>query len=96
MLAICIGKHFGISQNNIKTAIEKYTPTNNRSQIIETKNNTLILDAYNANPSSMSSMLHSFAKQNYHFEDFLEQDLNYKFPFLKAIRNIYSQGKTEQ
>ena len=63
MLAICIGKHFGVSINNIKTAIEKYTPTNNRSQIIETKNNTLILDAYNANPSSMSSMLHSFAKQ---------------------------------
>ena len=63
MLAICIGKHFGVSQNNIKTAIEKYTPTNNRSQIIETKNNTLILDAYNANPSSMSAILYSFAKQ---------------------------------
>ena len=63
MLAICIGKHFGVSQNNIKTAIEKYTPTNNRSQIIETRNNALILDAYNANPSSMSVMLHSFAKQ---------------------------------
>jgi len=65
MLAICIGKHFGVSINNIKTAIENYTPTNNRSQIIETKNNTLILDSYNANPSSMSAMLYSFAKQNY-------------------------------
>jgi len=65
MLAICIGKHFGVSINNIKTAIENYTPTNNRSQIIETNNNTIILDAYNANPSSMSAMLHSFAKQNY-------------------------------
>ena len=65
MLASCIGKHFGVSNENIKLAIENYTPDNNRSQIIETKNNTLILDAYNANPSSMTSMLYSFAKQNY-------------------------------
>lgn len=65
MLAVCIGEHFGVSINNIKPAIENYTPTNNRSQIIKTKNNTLILDAYNANPSSMSAMLYSFSKQNY-------------------------------
>ena len=65
MLAVCIGKHFGITDKNIKLAIENYTPINNRSQIIETTNNTLILDAYNANPSSMIAMLHSFAKQNY-------------------------------
>ena len=65
MLAVCIGKHFGVSINNIKLAIEDYTPTNNRSQIIKTKINTLILDAYNANPSSMSAMLYSFSKQNY-------------------------------
>jgi UDP-N-acetylmuramoyl-tripeptide--D-alanyl-D-alanine ligase len=65
MLAVCIGKHFEITDENIKLAIENYTPTNNRSEIIETKNNKLILDAYNANPSSMNSMLHSFAKQNY-------------------------------
>ena len=65
MLAVCIGKHFGVSINNIKLAIEDYTPTNNRSQIIKTKINTLILDAYNANPSSMRAMLYSFSKQNY-------------------------------
>ena len=65
MLAICIGKHFGIDENNIKKSIEDYTPTNNRSQIINTKSNTLILDAYNANPSSMKAMLNSFSKQNY-------------------------------
>jgi len=65
MLAICVGKHFGIGEENIKKAIENYTPKNNRSEILETKNNTLILDAYNANPSSMSAMLHSFAKQDY-------------------------------
>jgi len=65
MLAICIGKHFGIADDKIKTAIENYTPSNNRSEIIETQYNTLILDAYNANPSSMKAMLYSFAEQNY-------------------------------
>ena len=65
MLAICIGDYFSISTNNIKQSIENYIPTNNRSQIIETKNNTLILDAYNANPSSMKAMLLSFSEQKY-------------------------------
>jgi UDP-N-acetylmuramoyl-tripeptide--D-alanyl-D-alanine ligase len=65
MLAICIGKHFGIADDKIKTSIENYTPSNNRSEIIETKYNTLILDAYNANPSSMKAMLTSFAKQDF-------------------------------
>ena len=65
MLAICIGNYFDISTSNIKQSIENYTPTNNRSQIIETKNNTIILDAYNANPSSMKAMLLSFSEQEY-------------------------------
>ena len=65
MLAICIGEFFGISDKNIKTAIEKYIPTNNRSEIINTTKNTLILDAYNANPSSMKAMLTSFSEQDY-------------------------------
>ena len=65
MLAISVGKYFEITDKNIKKAIESYTPKNNRSEIIKTKSNTIILDAYNANPSSMTAMLHSFAKQNY-------------------------------
>jgi len=65
MLAICIGDYFNISTGNIKKSIEDYTPKNNRSQIIETKDNTLILDAYNANPSSMRAMLLSFSEQEY-------------------------------
>ena len=65
MLAICIGDYFDISTDNIKKSIESYTPTNNRSQIIETKNNILILDAYNANPSSMKAMLLSFSEQKH-------------------------------
>jgi UDP-N-acetylmuramoyl-tripeptide--D-alanyl-D-alanine ligase len=65
MLAICIGDYFNISNDNIQQSLEKYIPSNNRSQIIETKNNTLILDAYNANPSSMKAMLLSFSEQDY-------------------------------
>jgi len=65
MLAICIGDYFNISNDNIQQSIENYIPSKNRSQIIETKNNTLILDAYNANPSSMKAMLVSFSKQDY-------------------------------
>ena len=65
MLAVCIGKQFNIKDEKIKNAIESYLPKNNRSEILKTKNNTLILDAYNANPSSMKAMLNSFAQQNY-------------------------------
>lgn len=59
--AITIGAHFKVSKENIKEAIETYTPKNNRSQIIENKTNKIILDAYNANPSSMKVALENFA-----------------------------------
>ncbi len=63
--AITIGKHFNINISNIKEAIENYTPTNNRSQVIKTtKDNMLILDAYNANPTSMKAALLSFSQKN--------------------------------
>lgn len=55
--AIAIGKYFKIEDEQIKRAIENYKPTNNRSEIINTKANKIILDAYNANPSSMQSAL---------------------------------------
>lgn len=58
--AITIGAYFGVGQTAIKNAIENYTPTNNRSQVIKTKKNTIILDAYNANPTSMQVALESF------------------------------------
>ena len=61
LAAIAIGNHFGVDSSQISEAIAEYTPTNNRSQIQKTAKNTLILDAYNANPSSMASALESFA-----------------------------------
>tara|TARA_B100000795_G_scaffold89373_1_gene65055 strand:+ start:8022 stop:9281 length:1260 start_codon:yes stop_codon:yes gene_type:complete len=58
--AITIGTYFKVSDKDIKEALESYVPKNNRSQIIETKNNEIILDAYNANPSSMKVALENF------------------------------------
>ncbi len=47
-----MGLHFGVPAEKIKTAIETYTPSNSRSQLLEYKGNKVVLDAYNANPSS--------------------------------------------
>lgn len=61
--AIAIGTYFKVEDSAIKAAIENYTPTNNRSQIIQKDTNKIILDAYNANPTSMRAALLSFEKQ---------------------------------
>ncbi len=58
--AITIGQYFKVSATKIKEAIEEYVPTNNRSQIIIQNGHTIILDAYNANPSSMTAALENF------------------------------------
>ena len=58
--AITIGEYFKIDKKQIKKAIEIYTPTNNRSQIIKKNGNEIILDAYNANPTSMLAALGNF------------------------------------
>ncbi|MCJ8155358.1 UDP-N-acetylmuramoyl-tripeptide--D-alanyl-D-alanine ligase [Chryseobacterium sp. SSA4.19] len=58
--AASLGLHFGIDIENIKKAIEHYTPTNMRSQIVKKGDKTLVLDTYNANPSSMSVSLANF------------------------------------
>ncbi|MEH6620917.1 UDP-N-acetylmuramoyl-tripeptide--D-alanyl-D-alanine ligase [Maribacter arcticus] len=58
--AIIIGKFFNVELPEIKTALEKYTPENNRSQIIKKNGHYIILDAYNANPSSMKVAIENF------------------------------------
>ena len=60
--AITIGHYFEIEDDLIKKAIENYNPTNNRSQLSKKDSNQLILDAYNANPSSMSVALQNFCQ----------------------------------
>ena len=61
MAAVCIGKYFGVPDDKIKNALEAYVPTNSRSQIIKKETNTILLDAYNANPSSMKVAIENFA-----------------------------------
>lgn len=58
--SICIGDYFKVSKEAIKKAIESYIPSNNRSQIIQQNSNSIILDAYNANPTSMLAALQNF------------------------------------
>jgi UDP-N-acetylmuramoyl-tripeptide--D-alanyl-D-alanine ligase len=62
MSAVCIGKYFKVDESLIQEALEGYIPSNNRSQKISLGTNTIILDAYNANPSSMREALKNFAK----------------------------------
>ena len=61
MAAIAVGVHFGVSFEDAVKAIEAYVPSNNRSQMTKTENNTLIVDAYNANPTSMAAALENFS-----------------------------------
>ncbi|RAR47096.1 UDP-N-acetylmuramoyl-tripeptide--D-alanyl-D-alanine ligase [Flavobacterium lacus] len=58
--AITVGSYFNVTKNDCKQALENYNPSNNRSQIIHKNNNEIILDAYNANPSSMEVALQNF------------------------------------
>lgn len=63
LAAVCVGNNFGISASSIKEAIESYIPDNSRSQLVKTdKGNSLLLDCYNANPSSMETAIENFAK----------------------------------
>jgi len=58
--SITIGHYFGVSDEDIKSSIESYIPDNNRSQLLSKNTNEIILDAYNANPSSMIVALENF------------------------------------
>jgi UDP-N-acetylmuramoyl-tripeptide--D-alanyl-D-alanine ligase len=64
LAAVTIGQYFKVPNEKIKAAIENYIPTNSRSQLVQWKNNEVILDAYNANPSSMKLAVENFVKLN--------------------------------
>ncbi|MHB1148111.1 MAG: UDP-N-acetylmuramoyl-tripeptide--D-alanyl-D-alanine ligase [Lutibacter sp.] len=84
-VAVAVGNYFDISENNIKNAIENYIPVNNRSQIIQKGTNKIILDAYNANPSSMQAALENFAQ----LKD------THKIVFLGDMFELGKDSKTE-
>jgi UDP-N-acetylmuramoyl-tripeptide--D-alanyl-D-alanine ligase len=62
LVAVTAGKFFNVPDEKIKAAIENYTPSNSRSQLIEKDGNKFILDAYNANPTSMRAAIENFAR----------------------------------
>ncbi|MFV0311005.1 MAG: UDP-N-acetylmuramoyl-tripeptide--D-alanyl-D-alanine ligase [Dysgonomonas sp.] len=78
LAAITIGKYLGVKASLICKAIEEYQPTNNRSQLKETDRNMLIIDAYNANPTSMHAAL----------ENFDHMDVNHKVLILGDMKEL--------
>jgi len=65
LAAVAVGLYFKVPEEKIKLAIEAYIPSNSRSQMIRLGSNDIILDSYNANPSSMTLAIKNFAKQSY-------------------------------
>lgn len=61
LAAVAIGRYFGVPETSIRAALEAYVPSNNRSQVMQQGTNTIIMDAYNANPSSMRAAIENFA-----------------------------------
>ena len=61
LAAITVGLHFGVTENNASNAVAGYVPQNNRSQLTETGHNHLVVDAYNANPTSMAAAIENFS-----------------------------------
>ena len=60
--AVCVGRYFGVPEEKAMEAIRAYVPSNNRSQLMQTPHNTLVVDAYNANPTSMQAAIEAFGK----------------------------------
>ena len=58
--ALCVGEYFGVPHDQALAAIRAYVPSNNRSQLMRTERNTVVVDAYNANPTSMTAAINAF------------------------------------
>lgn len=85
MAAIAIGLHFGISIDDIKKAIAAYNPDNSRSQWLQKGTNRIILDAYNANPTSMRAAIQNFA----------EADLPHKMLWIGGMKEMGTEEAHE-
>ena len=85
MAAVAVGRTFGVELFDIKEALEQYTPTNNRSQYLATKSNRLILDCYNANPTSMRLAL----------DNFLAMEAPRKLAIVGSMKELGTESATE-
>lgn len=98
MAAACVGSHFGVEMPTIVAALENYRPSNNRSQFISTASNKLIVDAYNANPTSMNAALENFISLNSDSEkafilgDMLELGADSEAEHRKIVEKIAASG----
>ncbi|PWU01755.1 MAG: UDP-N-acetylmuramoylalanyl-D-glutamate--2,6-diaminopimelate ligase [Bacteroidetes bacterium] len=84
LAAATVGKYFKVDKEKIKSALVQYEPTNSRSQLIEKNGNRIILDAYNANPSSMKLAVENFSKQQ-----------GEKVLFLGAMKELGDESRSE-
>ncbi|MEN8928565.1 MAG: UDP-N-acetylmuramoyl-tripeptide--D-alanyl-D-alanine ligase [Flavobacteriales bacterium] len=75
LAAVVIGDYFEVSPKQIKKGIENYVPTNNRSQLVTQKSNDIILDCYNANPSSMKEAIKNLVESDYKNKFFILGDM---------------------
>ncbi len=85
LAAAAIGHHFGVSDTDIRQALSEYTPTMGRSQFRQTERNSLIIDAYNANPTSMTAAL----------ENFRQMKTGTKMCILGAMRELGATSREE-
>ena len=97
MAAIAVGKQFGVSFEEAVAAISAYVPANKRSQMTKTERNTLIVDAYNANPTSMAAALENFSNVSAEQKvallgDMLELGSESLSEHVTAIRSACSRG----
>ena len=63
--ALCVGEYFGVPHDQALAAIRAYVPSDNRSQLLQTERNTVVVDAYNANPTSMTAAINAFKGNGY-------------------------------
>jgi UDP-N-acetylmuramoyl-tripeptide--D-alanyl-D-alanine ligase len=82
--ALAVGAYFAVEFSEMISACEQYAPDNNRSQVVKTANNTLIMDAYNANPSSMEHALINLSRQK-----------GEKYFVIGDMRELGEEGPTE-
>ena len=85
LAAVSIGRTMGVESKDICKALENYIPSNNRSQLIKTAHNTIIMDAYNANPTSMKAAL----------ENFMKMDVEHKMVILGDMRELGEVSNSE-
>ena len=85
LAAVAIGRYFGVEDTQICHALSSYVPQNNRSQLVQTESNTLIVDAYNANPTSMMAALLNFR----------QMEAEHKVVILGAMKEL-GEGSREE